>query len=210
MNNKLYSITLADGTVVENLRLNGTNYISETPVDKAIFEDNCSPTIISDGEFSETHDNMELIHILEHKGEWWLALRDISEVELEVRRQVASLDYICSTISDEDAPKHAALFPTWRSDKTYSVGDRVRCGKKLFKCLTAHTSQSSWIPTAAPSLWARADDPTVEWPEWVQPTGATDAYAVGSKVSHNDKHWVSDTDNNTWEPGVYGWTEQTE
>ena len=30
-----------------------------------------------------------------------------------------------------------------------------------------------------------------------------------AKVSHNDKHWVSTLDANTYEPGVYGWTEAT-
>lgn len=47
-----------------------------------------------------------------------------------------------------------------------------------------------------------------EWPEWVQPTGAHDAYSQGAKVSHNGKHWTSDVDGNVWEPGVYGWTEE--
>jgi hypothetical protein len=32
---------------------------------------------------------------------------------------------------------------------------------------------------------------------------------IETKVSHNDKHWVSDYDNNVWEPGVFGWTEAT-
>jgi hypothetical protein len=31
---------------------------------------------------------------------------------------------------------------------------------------------------------------------------------TGDKVSHNEKHWISDVDANVWEPGVYGWTEQ--
>lgn len=35
-----------------------------------------------------------------------------------------------------------------------------------------------------------------------------DAYMAGDKVTHNDKHWVSDVDNNVWEPSVYGWSEQ--
>ena len=46
-----------------------------------------------------------------------------------------------------------------------------------------------------------------EYPEWVQPTGAHDAYAQGAKVSHNGKKWTSDIAANTYEPGVYGWTE---
>jgi hypothetical protein len=31
---------------------------------------------------------------------------------------------------------------------------------------------------------------------------------MGAKVSHNGKHWISDVDNNVWEPGVYGWSEE--
>ena len=46
-----------------------------------------------------------------------------------------------------------------------------------------------------------------EWPEWVQPKGAHDAYSKGSKVSHNGKNWISNLDGNVWEPGVTGWTE---
>ena len=49
--------------------------------------------------------------------------------------------------------------------------------------------------------------PSEEYPEWVQPTGAHDAYAQGAKVSHNGKKWTSNVENNVWEPGVYGWTE---
>ena len=37
--------------------------------------------------------------------------------------------------------------------------------------------------------------------------GAHDAYEKGYKVSHNEKHWISDVDGNVWEPGVYGWTQ---
>ena len=49
--------------------------------------------------------------------------------------------------------------------------------------------------------------PSEEYPEWVRPTGAHDAYAQGAKVSHNGKKWTSDVGGNVWEPGVYGWTE---
>ena len=52
------------------------------------------------------------------------------------------------------------------------------------------------------------DNPEEEWPEWRQPTGVTDAYTKGYKVSHNGEHWISDVDDNVWEPGVYGWIQQ--
>lgn len=44
-------------------------------------------------------------------------------------------------------------------------------------------------------------------PEWVQPTGTTDAYRKCDQVRHVEKIWTSDIDGNAWEPGVYGWTE---
>lgn len=48
---------------------------------------------------------------------------------------------------------------------------------------------------------------TEEYPAWVQPTGAHDAYAQGAKVTHNGKKWTSNISGNVWEPGVYGWDE---
>ena len=63
------------------------------------------------------------------------------------------------------------------------------------------------MPDAAPSLYAKVliPDPDVI-PEWEQPE-STNPYTKGDKVTHNEKTWVSDVDNNSWEPGVYGWSE---
>lgn len=111
------------------------------------------------------------------------------------------------TLTDSEAFDVAELFPMWKVDTAYQTGDRVQYESKLYKCLQAHTSQADWIPTEAVSLWVEVADPAIEYPEWVQPQGAQDAYAKGSKVSHNEQHWISDVDNNVWMPGVYGWTE---
>jgi hypothetical protein len=51
------------------------------------------------------------------------------------------------------------------------------------------------------------DAPTTGLPQWVQPTGAHDAYALGAQVTHNGKNWESTVDANVWEPGVFGWVE---
>lgn len=103
------------------------------------------------------------------------------------------------------------LFEPWSGDGVdYVAGDIRMRGAELYRCLTDHTSQANWTPEDSPSLWVRIADPAEEWPEWVQPVGSTDAYAKGAKVSHNGKKWTSDADNNTWEPGVYGWTEVKE
>lgn len=57
-------------------------------------------------------------------------------------------------------------------------------------------------------LWGSSGAPN-EWPDWVQPTGAHDAYKLGAKVSYAGKHWLNTgSDANVWAPGVFGWTEQ--
>lgn len=104
----------------------------------------------------------------------------------------------------------AVLFDAWSADGVaYVKGDIRQYDGLLYRCIQAHTSQSDWTPSAAVSLWTRIADPTQEWPEWIQPAGAHDAYVKGAKVSHNGKHWISTADANVWEPGAYGWEEAT-
>lgn len=100
------------------------------------------------------------------------------------------------------------LFDNWSGDGVaYVTGDIRLHGGLFYRCVTAHTSQPTWAPDAAASLWARIGNPTEEWPEWIQPTGAHDAYGIGAKVTYEGKHWICDTDANVYAPGVYGWTE---
>ena len=111
------------------------------------------------------------------------------------------------SLTDTEALQGVELFDEWKTGTAYTIQQRIRYEGKLYRCEQAHTSQANWTPDVTPALWVRVDDPSQEWPEWRQPTGSTDAYALGDKVSHNDKHWISDYDNNTWEPGVFGWSE---
>ena len=108
---------------------------------------------------------------------------------------------------DAESLELIELFPAYRVGVAYAVGDRFRYDGKLYRVVQAHTSQADWVPDATPALYTVVS--VEEWPEWVQPAGAHDAYAAGAKVTHDGKRWVSDVDNNTWAPGVYGWTEVT-
>lgn len=118
---------------------------------------------------------------------------------------VAAIKAVRASIDDSIALTVPQLYPDWSADKTYAVGDRVLYDGTLYACLQPHTSQLTWTPSDAPSLWVRIDDPAIEWPDWIQPVGSTDAYPMGAKVSHNGGHWTSTIDGNVWEPGVYGW-----
>lgn len=119
----------------------------------------------------------------------------------------ALIEKSSASLTDGEALTGIELFPHWSDEHEYSVDDRVRYEGLLYKCLTAHTSQPSWTPSDSPSLWVRVDDPSHEFPEWRQPLGSTDAYPLGAKVSHLEKHWISVIDANVYEPSVYGWDE---
>ena len=84
-------------------------------------------------------------------------------------------------------------------------GEIVCYGDALYKVIIPHTAQVDWAPSGAVSLFTKVS--IAEYPSWVQPTGAHDAYNAGDKVTYEGKHWVSTVDSNVWQPGVYGWEE---
>lgn len=117
----------------------------------------------------------------------------------------AAMDIAGAKLDDATALDAMALYLAWKTDVAYAIGQRVRYGDKLYKCVQAHTSQGDWMPSATPALWVRVS--IEEWPEWVQPTGAHDAYAKGDKVTYKGKRYISLIDGNTYSPDDYpaGW-----
>ena len=125
----------------------------------------------------------------------------------EAMRYRAAIEKACGSLPDEELLEVPNLAPVWDSAGSYAAGDRVGYEGVLYKCLQAHTAQADWAPAAAPSLWARVLIPDEDViPEWEQPE-STNPYKKGDKVRHNGKIWVSILENNTWEPGIYGWEE---
>lgn len=117
------------------------------------------------------------------------------------------IEKAAQSLDDSSALEAPNLFPKWKEGESYTAGMRVRYNEVLYSVLMDHTSQADWTPVAAPSLFAKVlipDENVI--PEWEQPD-STNPYMAGDKVTHNGKTWVSDLDNNVWEPGVYGWTE---
>ena len=132
------------------------------------------------------------------------------DIIARARQLRTQIEELAETLDDAVAVDYTELFTSWKEGTAYEVNTRVRYGRTLYKCLQSHTSQASWTPTDAPSLWAKVliPDPDVI-PDWEQPE-STNPYMTGDKVRHNEKIWVSIVDNNVWEPGVYGWDEVTE
>ena len=113
------------------------------------------------------------------------------------------IEQLAVTLDDEIALTGIELFPMWAIGKAYAVNDRAQYNGTLYKCVQAHTSQADWTPDVTPALWVVVS--IDEYPEWVQPTGAHDAYNTGDKVSYNGKHYVCTINANTYAPDVYGW-----
>lgn len=122
----------------------------------------------------------------------------------QARAMRVLIEQASESLTDEQAVEAPQMFPAWRTDVPYSVGDRRQHQGVLYTCRQAHTSQSDWPPDATPALW-KVTTPEGTIPKWVQPTGAHDAYNTGDRVTHNGKTWESTVDSNVWEPGVYGW-----
>ena len=110
---------------------------------------------------------------------------------------------------DTEALSLQILYKQWDNQigKTLQVGEYINYNGILYKVLQQHTVQAEWIPDLTPSLFAKVlVDPTGETIlEWEQPD-STNPYMKGDKVTHNGQTYVSDVDNNVWEPGAYGWS----
>ena len=91
----------------------------------------------------------------------------IIERAKQLRAQVETL---VETLDDEEALKVIEFFPNWKEGVLYNINDRIRYNDILYKCLIAHTSQLTWNPEDAPSLWTKVliPDPDII-PNWEQP-----------------------------------------
>lgn len=107
-------------------------------------------------------------------------------------------------MDEEHQQAYHTFFPAWKVGEAVELDMKRQHQGLLYRCIQPHTTQLNWQPQDTPALWVRVYDPEVI-PDWVQPLGAHDAYMTGDEVMHNEQHWVSEVDNNTWEPGVYGW-----
>lgn len=121
-------------------------------------------------------------------------------------------------------------YPLWSqptgAHDAYNVGDIVNYNGTLYQ---STINGNVWSPDVYPAGWTVYEattepeepkpepepepDPEPEepptYPEWVQPTGAHDAYNTGDIVRYNGRLYQSTMDNNVWAPSAYpqGWSD---
>lgn len=89
-----YTIILSDGIVLDNLKLNGNNYISTIPLTEDIFKNNLIPVVIITNEVENHHEHMKLIQVKQYGNEYWFVLEDVSEEEIRASKLRADIEYI--------------------------------------------------------------------------------------------------------------------
>lgn len=79
----------------------------------------------------------------------------------------------------------------------------------LAERLDALTARVTAIEAGTPAEPPAEPD---EWPAYVQPTGAHDAYNVGDKITYNGQHYICQMNGCVWTPDAYpaGWELQEE
>ena len=99
-----------------------------------------------------------------------------------------------------------SIYKQWRVNYAYAANDIVVSDSSLYRVVQAHTSQNDWLPANTPALYTRFT-PAGTVAEWVQPTGAQDAYNTGDRVLFNGSTYESLINANVWSPTAYpaGW-----
>ena len=85
----MYKITLADGTTLENVVLNGFNLIGQTAVEEAVFKDNMATVTITnleDGTAEQLEDGVLLSNIVREGCSWIVLGQKSAEQKAEEAR----------------------------------------------------------------------------------------------------------------------------
>lgn len=93
-----YTITLADGSVLENLERNGNTFESAYMVDETIFEGKLGHIVVNDGENDQEFENVVIVRLWNNDDEnptvWFFVLRELTQDEINQIQNRADIEYI--------------------------------------------------------------------------------------------------------------------
>jgi len=94
----MYKITLADGSELTDLELNGNNFISNDIIADTKFNGNLGTVMISDGESMETHRDMILVANQVFGGKSWFILVEKTQEQKEKEELEKCINDIYATL----------------------------------------------------------------------------------------------------------------
>ena len=88
-----YSITLGDGKTIEDLTMNGNNFVSQSELSEDDFTDLTEVTVtVSDGS-EQTYGEMELVQVAHYSDGWYFILRELTQEEISRKENEAQTYY---------------------------------------------------------------------------------------------------------------------
>ena len=98
----MYTIKLYDGTVLDNLELNGNNFISDKIISDDTFNDTLNKVEISDGESTRVYNDMMLVANRVIDGKSWFILMEKTPEQKEKEALEAIITDIYKTLVSKD------------------------------------------------------------------------------------------------------------
>lgn len=62
------------------------------------------------------------------------------------------------SLSDNEALMVKGIYAEWEVGVAVKVHEKRRYGGRLYRCITAHTTQADWTPDITPNLWSIIDE----------------------------------------------------
>ena len=149
--------------------------------------------------------------IATHKSREWTAdelllinaimTQSLSEIELKIAQLERKLERLAESGTTESLKEEEPEIPYENGIVVKAGQIVVEGGKRYMVVQPQFTTQENWRPSLGiPALWREVPELQSGYPDWIQPTGAHDAYQIGNIVMYKGKAWVSKINANTTVP----------
>ena len=89
-----YTIEFSNGEKIENLTLNGNNYVSKTEITEDMFNNLLNITIIGSDNSKQIIQYGKLLQIAHYQDGWYFIITEMSPDEIFKEKILANIDYI--------------------------------------------------------------------------------------------------------------------
>lgn len=117
----------------------------------------------------------------------WTVKRDMRPLsQTDITKMLIAQQVNTLAVDDNTALRMREFYPKWAENTAYSVGYKVQRNGKLWRVLQAHTSQATWEPENAASLWEQINETHDGTIDDAIPYGGNMALVNGLYYTQND------------------------
>lgn len=104
---------------------------------------------LKEGEIDEINSENRLRDIVERKR----PLTESEIISMLIKEQINTI-----TVDDQTSLRMKEFYPEWKTEMSVPIGYRLQYQGKLYKVITAHTTQADWTPDVSITLFERIDE----------------------------------------------------